>query len=289
MRFWSLSGTMENWERAIAGSLWGVRSGLKTFWDKLEVGDILFFYVVAPVSGIVGIGKVESKFEQQTPFWSDEVNENKVIYPYRFEFKVNYIVPQPQWKENKIKIQDLNIGFRSGMNPVTNKDAAKSLLIRLDESWHTNFATLTEAISEKVIEKPKPTNLHEEIKQKLKEIGEIEGFLSEKEYSIPGYQFDVVWRSANVVGGVPKYVFEVQVGGDIKHALTNLKHAFDLWGFPKLFLIAQQNNVQKASQLMSGAFHEIKDKLKLVPIEKIIRLHEVQIEDFKLKKEIGIP
>lgn len=289
MRVWLLSGTMENWERALSGSVWGVREGLKTFWDKLTIGDILLFYVVSPVSGVVGIGKVESKFEQRKPFWSDEVKENKVIYPFRFEFKTNYIIPQPQWKENKIKIQDLNVSFRSGINSILNKEATKALMVRLDQSWNTNFLSFIEGVPEKIVEKKKPTNLHDEIKQKLKEIGDIEGFLSQTEYTIPGYTFDVVWRSANVVGGVPKYVFEVQIGGDIKHALTNLKHAFDAWGFPKLFLIAEENDIGKAAQLMSGAFHEIKERLKLVPVEKIVKLHELQVEDNKLKKEIGIP
>src|SRR6266516_4418502 len=168
MRFWLLSGSLENWERAISGSVWGVREVLKNFWDKMETGDIVFLYVVSPIGGVIGIGKVESKFEQRTPIWADEVKENKVIYPYRFEFKINYIIPQPQWKENKIKIQDLKISFRSGINSIPNREAVKSLLSRIDESWKTSFISLIKKLSENIIEKKKPVNLHDEIKQKLK-------------------------------------------------------------------------------------------------------------------------
>jgi len=290
MKFWVLTGSIENWERAISGNFWGVREGLKKFYDKLSIGDVLIFYVKVPVSGIIGLGIVESKFTQNTPFWADEIKENKVIYPYRFEFKTKYIIPQPSWKENKVKINDLNVNIRSGLNSFKNKDTINSLLKRLDDSWNTKFIELTgREMKEEITEVKKPLNLHDELKNKLKEIGEIEGFLSQKEFSIPGYTLDVVWRTANVVGGVPKYVFEVQIGGDIKHALTNLKHAFDIWGFPKLFLIAQDSDIQKANQLMAGAFHEIKDRLKTVSVEKITRLYDLQIEDYKLKKEIGIP
>jgi hypothetical protein len=286
MRFWTLTGDMENWERAISSSVWGVREGRKNLWDRLEVGDMLFFYIKKPVSGIVGTGRVIRKFEQKTPFWADEVRENKVIYPYRFEFKIDYIIPQTRWRDDAVKIQDLGVGVIGGMNPLTNEDTVKSLITRLDKSWNTTLSLRPEEGLEKP-EKAKPVNLHDEIKQKLKEIGEIEGWLSEIEYRTSGYQFDVVWRKANVSGAVPRYVFEVQIGGDIKHALTNLKHAFDLWE-PKLFLIAQEEDIQKANELMEGAFHEIRGNLKLIQIEKIKELHEIQIKDFKLKSEIGI-
>ena len=86
MKFWLLAGSLENWDRAISDNVWGVREGLKRFWDQISIGDILVFYATSPVSGVIGIGKVESKLKQDKPLWPDEVRENKVIYPYRFGF-----------------------------------------------------------------------------------------------------------------------------------------------------------------------------------------------------------
>jgi hypothetical protein len=42
-----------------------------------------------------------------------------------------------------------------------------------------------------------------------------------------GTRLDAVWR--RVEKSVPTYVFEIQVGGDIYHAIAKLKHAYDLW------------------------------------------------------------
>jgi predicted RNA-binding protein len=289
MKFWVLSGSLNNWDKGISDNIWGVRVGLKKSWEKLQKGDMLIFYVTNPISGVIGIGSVEDIFEQKNPLWPDEIKENKVIYPYRFEFKVLYIVPKPNWNENKINIKDLKINYRAGLNPLANKESIKTFLERIDTSWNTKFGEIIkeEKIIESIIE-IKPRSLHDDIKNRIKEIGEIEGFISEIEYSEPPYRFDVVWRSSKVVGGVPKYVFEVQIGGDIQQALAKLKHAYDKWGFPRLFLICNQEDVNRVNQYLGGTFHEIKDRLNVILVEKIVKLHEIQTEDFKLKKEIGL-
>lgn len=40
MKFWSLFGSLENWDRGISGNIWGVREGLKGKWDKISKDDI---------------------------------------------------------------------------------------------------------------------------------------------------------------------------------------------------------------------------------------------------------
>ncbi len=88
---WILTGNEENWEIAISSKIWGVREGnLKKQWDKLNSGDLLFFYAKSPVSGLVGLGLAGDKFRQNKPLWPDEVREKKVIYPYRFDLQIVY-------------------------------------------------------------------------------------------------------------------------------------------------------------------------------------------------------
>lgn len=285
MRFWVLTGSLENWDTGIAGSLWGTRPSLKSRWDKLSKDDILIFYVKRPVSGIVGIGKVENKFIGDKPFWPDEIRESKVEYPYRFEFKIEYVLPKSSWKENKIPITGLKIGFQAGLNPVS-KEATKKLFEITDPKWNTKFLKLITGEKIKVkVEKPK--NLHDEIKEKLLEIGRIERFISEKEYAMDGQRLDVVWRSAGVAGAVPKFVFEIEISGGLYRSLAKLKHAYDKWN-SNIYLIIQDSDRPRVNKLLSGVFHEVRNRVNVIVIEKIIELHKIQVEDHKLKKEIGL-
>ena len=85
----------------------------------------------------------------------------------------------------------------------------------------------TETIREKTLT-GKPASLdHSRIQEIIFEIGKLNRLISEKEYPMENERLDVVWR--RVEKSVPTYVFEVQIGGDIYHALGKLKHAFDLW------------------------------------------------------------
>lgn len=49
-------------------------------------------------------------------------------------------------------------------------------------------------------------------------IGDMNKLLSQKDYRVKNTVIDVVWR--RVEKGSPTYVFEIQVGGDIYHALS---------------------------------------------------------------------
>jgi len=283
MKFWLLAGSLENWDRAISDNVWGVREGLKRFWDQISIGDILIFYATSPVSGVIGIGKVESKLKQDKPLWPDEVRENKVIYPYRFGFIAEYVVSKPYWQNNKINIRDLRIQYRSGLNSISDKDALKTLFGRMDSVWNTKLISLVSVKEEKKIEKP--LNLHDEMKEKILEIGKIERFISETEYPMNSQRLDVVWR--RVAASVPTYVFEVQIGGNVYQALAKLKHAYDIWN-SNIFLIIRRESIGNVEELLGGVFHEIKYKLKIITTDKIYRLFEIQKEDVGLKSELGL-
>jgi len=288
MRVWVLTGTEENWDKGIGETIWGVVEGLKFHWEKIEKGDVLIFYVTRPISGVIGVGRVESKFKQDKPLWAAEIKENKVIWPYRFDFKVEYVLPKSEWENKKVGVEDLRVNYRAGINPIANKETVKSLLKRADMNWNTELIQMLEKVEAPVAEVPKKgLNLHNEIREKLFELGKIERYISEKEYVIPDIneRLDVVWR--RVSGSVPTYVFEVQIGGSLHQALAKLKHAYDIWN-SNVFLIINEDDLEKTNQLMSGTFHEIKDRMKMITVSKINRIYELQIEDNKLKIEAGL-
>lgn len=283
VNYWILTGSLKNWDRGISDTVWGCKPELKERWNKLQVGDVLFFYVSSPISGIVGLGKVTKKFEASSPLWPDEIIENKIIYPYRFEFKIDYVLPKSEWKEKGIKIKDLNIPFRAGINLFTNEEVIKTLLDRINSSFNTSFNL-------KIEEKPKlekPANLHDEMKNVLLEIGKIDGFISEKEYPINGERLDVVWRKANISGAMPHNVFEVQIGGNVYNALGKLKHSHEKWN-SNIFIIVDEKDKDKVNKLLNGTFHEIKNKLKIWTVEKVKELYELRLKEKKLNEELGL-
>jgi len=90
-----------------------------------------------------------------------------------------------------------------------------------------------------------------------------------------GGKLDVVWR--RVERGSPTYVFEVQIGGDLYHAIGKLKHAHDLWN-SNIYLIITERDSTKCYELLSGTFHEIKGKIqKLYELKKAYRDYETQL------------
>ncbi|MEW6070100.1 MAG: EVE domain-containing protein [Candidatus Thermoplasmatota archaeon] len=282
---WVISGNIiENWETGIKQGIWGVRKGLEKFWNKISKGDILIFYVTSPVSGVIGFGRVTTKFKQDKPLWPDEVQSNKLIYPFRFEFKVEYCLPRESWETKKIPIRDLKVGYRAGINPLKNKESIGALVQRMDETWGVSFK---ETPSFKIREEPEEykVDLHKKIKDIIYDIGRIEGYISEKEYPMDSERLDVVWRK--IERSVPTYAFEVQIGGDIYHALAKLKHAFDLWN-SNLYLVIRDEDRPKVEELLSGTFHEIKNKVKIIFTDKIEELYELQMRDKSLKRELGL-
>jgi predicted RNA-binding protein with PUA-like domain len=286
MQMWLSTGTVENWETAISGNIWGVVEGLKHYWEKLNKGDLLFFYAKAPIKGIVGVARIENKFKQDKPLWAKELKENRVIWPYRYDFKVEFVLPRSEWETGQISVSDLKVGIQAGLNPIKDKQSTELLLQRTDQTWNTNLTSILEEVPAEPTIKPK-VSLHDEIKERLIELGKIENYITEKEYVIPdlGERLDVVWR--RVAGSVPTYVFEVQIGGSLHQALAKLKHAYDIWN-SNIFIVSGEKDLQKISQLTSGTFHEIQDLLHIITVDKFDKMYELQIEDNRLKKEIGL-
>ena len=183
------------------------------------------------VKGIVGYGMVRSTFYQDVPLWEAEIREGRVKWPLRFEFDIDFILPQNTWNDEKIPISD-RAGFR---HPLILKrwEEIKPLIQALNpnvalESLEIIYVPLMSTNAEKV----SPT--HEDVKNLLVDIGKLQAYVANLEFPMGSKRLDVVWR--RLPESVPTYVFEVQVGGDIYHALGKLKHAYDLWN-SRIFLL----------------------------------------------------
>jgi len=136
-------------------------------------------------------------------------------------------------------------------------------------------------------EKPPPSEMpsHNEIRDMVREIGRLEGKVSETEYPIDSYRLDVAWRK--IRAGNPTHVFEVQVGGNFFEALTKLKHAWDKWN-SKPIMVTTDRYMAEAKQLLEGSFHEIEHVALIVNWRKIKDLCELEQKTVEIRKDIGI-
>ncbi|HYA94484.1 MAG TPA: hypothetical protein VEK32_23600 [Thermodesulfobacteriota bacterium] len=126
---------------------------------------------------------------------------------------------------------------------------------------------------------------HDGLKDCLAEIGRIQNYVVDQEYQIESGYLDVVWR--RVQRSVPTYAFEVQVGGDIYHAIAKLKHAHDLWN-SHIFLVANISEKAKYEELIAGTFHEVADHLQFIDMQLINELLEKKRTYREMERMIGI-
>lgn len=281
MPVWLLSGNQENWERAVSGTMWGVVEKKANLWKALEKNDLLVFYCSKPVSGIIGISRVGNKFIEDEPYWSEEVAKGRVIWKYRFEFTPLYILPRHQWVDKAVR---MNLGKLTiaGITPIRDESLVRRIFENLEKQWNINIEELQKikTLNERI-------SSHEEAKEFLLELGKFGGYIVEQELKLPDLneRLDVVWR--RVSAGVPTYVFEVHRRGNLHQALTKLKHSFDLWN-SNIYLVCDEKLVNEVKDYLEGAFHEIKQKIRILTFSKLQQLYNIQKKDYELKTEVGL-
>ena len=284
-KYWLVVGSPKNWETAFKyGNIWGLKDSArqKLQWEQIAEGDILIFYATAPVSGVIGYGVVKTKFKQDRPLWPKEVKENRVIWPLRFEFDVEYLIPQTDWVIRKVLIEGLRSIVRGGFQEISGELA--ETVIRALQPGYKPAGGEDQRVKENDKEKKKEIT-HREIQRLLVEIGKMQKFIAEAEYKMDGTRLDVVWR--RVEKSVPTFVFEVQIGGDLYHALGKLKHAFDLWN-SRIFLITTERHKAEAEALLSGMFHEIRGRIRIIDVTEIIELHDRKQKYKEFEERLGI-
>ena len=284
--FWIVIGSEKNWKQAfISQAIWGLEETKlhKIYWLAIEPNDVILFYVSGKVKGIVGYGIVRSKFYQDVPLWEDEIQEGRVIWPLRFEFDVEFLLPIDRWNDEKISLPRRGGEFRQPL--IFNEWEEIEPIIRAlnpsapIESLQKISITIPPAKAEEF----SPT--HDDIKNLLLKIGKLQGFIANTEFLMGTERLDVVWR--RLPESVPTYAFEAHIGGDLYHALGKLKHAHDIWN-SRIFLVASVDNISSINQLLSGTFHEIQSILRFIETEKIQSLHQSKQNIYQLEKDLGL-
>ncbi len=140
MNTWIVTGSPLNLKTSLQKARWGVNRGLKNTWDRVTVDDLLLFYVTSPVRGVVGVANVKGKAEENDILWRDEAVVGRVLYPYRITFKTMFVLKEEKWESDRIKINDLKISIRAGINPIKNEETLNELLDRIAKSWNVKIS-----------------------------------------------------------------------------------------------------------------------------------------------------
>jgi predicted RNA-binding protein with PUA-like domain len=284
---WLIIGPERSWSAAFdLGGIWGVKERLYPEWKALDPGDMVFFYVTSPVSGVVGVGNVTNKFIQDKPLWPDELEANKVIYPYRFEFDIAYALEKDRWKADRIKVPLTVQELKRGINVLLER-SVKHLASAVVNDWghELHLKGSRPPSQQRIVAEGKEPPNHTEAQQLIYEIGRMNRLISEKEYPIAEERLDVVWR--RIERSVPTYAFEVQVGGDVYHALGKLKHANDLWN-SKMFLVAAEDQLPTVRALLRGTFNEIEQRLGIISLLQVQELHGQKSKWVTMERQIGL-
>ena len=283
--FWIVPGSEKNWRQALTSKgIWGLeeRTFDKIYWLAIAPKDVILFYVTGRVKGVVGYGIIRSKFYQDVPLWPAEISEGRVKWPLRFEFDIEFLLPENRWTDEKIPIPG-GAHFRQPLFLIQGDDV-DPIIQALNPSASVESPQEIPTVASTVsVEEISPT--HEDIKNQLLEIGKLQAYVANLEFPMEAERLDVVWR--RLPESVPTYVFEVQVGGDLYHALGKLKHAHDIWN-SRIFLVASADDLGAVSQLLSGTFHEIKSLLRFIEIEKIQSLYQSKQNIYQIEQELGL-
>ena len=126
---------------------------------------------------------------------------------------------------------------------------------------------------------------HNQIRDIIRELGELKGRHAEVEYPIDNRRLDVVWKE--LPGGSPSEVFEVQIGGNIFGALVKLRYARALWPGAKLFLVVREEAIEGAES-EARRLPEIADTLHIINCEDVIKLHRLWRQVRELENRCGL-
>jgi hypothetical protein len=282
---WVVPGSEANWQQALtARGIWGLEDKPldRIYWLALAPDDILLFYVSGKVKGIVGYGVLRSKFRQDVPLWDEELRQGHARWPLRFEFDVEFLLPQDRWSNDKVPLSGGG-HFRQPLF-LRDLDETSSIIKQLNPT--AAMALLKEpSVFARAPETQEISPTHEGIKNSLSEIGRLQGFVVDVEFPMGAERLDAVWR--RLPESVPTYVFEVQVAGDLYHAVGKLKHAHDIWN-SRIFLIGSRDDLPNVNKLLSGTFHEIKSALRFIEIEQVQQLHQSKWQIFTVERELGL-
>ena len=111
MAYWLAVGPEQNLRLSLDKKVWGISERYRTAWGKVTKDDVVVFYAMKPIKGIIGYGKVLSKRREYKPLWDQEVKERTTFWPLRMKLEYLSVLPHNKWESNRLPLPPLSEGI----------------------------------------------------------------------------------------------------------------------------------------------------------------------------------
>jgi len=116
--------------------------------------------------------------------------------------------------------------------------------------------------------------IHNEIRDKLRDIGQWLGFTAKIEQKVSeGAKVDTVWEATIGNMGRVIYIFEVQTKGSIDSLILNLLKSLNNPAVQGVVAVSDKDQIEKIKRYVSDV-KDLKDKLRYWDYEEILKVHE---------------
>ncbi len=287
-------GTTENWETAFGNNppVWGFTEKKQTAWESLKSGDILYLYATGKSRGIIGKGSFLNKFIGKAPRWHSEIETNVVKWKLCFYIQPLTVLPKDLWVANKGPISssyfDISGAALQGKQILLlNKEQVKKIEEQMNLWQGIIYQAPTEGSSEGKEEPKKPNDEHTNLIEIVEQMGRLQNFYCEREFSIPEEQrrIDVIWKRE--VKGTPTYAFEVELSGGLDRAVNKLNRCFQLWSTePRVILPSK--DITRINTIVSSFGTKFQKAVIAVDCDRLKQIYEKKKEFKILEREIGL-
>lgn len=127
MAHWLAIGPSENWKIGVKKKIWAVGPAQSKSWEKVEPGDTVFFYVTAPVKGLIGYGTVEKTRVKEPPFWPQEKEKGHALWPFQITFSEVTCLSEEDWEAEALRPKRKGIVFQRAFQPIKSDRARQWL------------------------------------------------------------------------------------------------------------------------------------------------------------------
>jgi len=111
MAYWLAIGPEQNLRLSVNRNIWGLNEHYHRSWEEVNQDDVVIFYAMKPIKGVIGYGKVLSKTKDYQPLWDQELKEGAALWPLRMNIEYLHVLPQSKWNSNKVPLPPLSEGI----------------------------------------------------------------------------------------------------------------------------------------------------------------------------------
>ena len=120
----------------------------KDLYLAAKPGDVIWFYAIRPVRGVVGFAKIAKKYrDEEKLIYIPELRMRKVLFPLRFHLMDVNAAESKTWMDNHINIGDFKLDWTLDFQPLLDEHS-KKLIRRAEKKFDMDFLELKKYMEE---------------------------------------------------------------------------------------------------------------------------------------------